>query len=116
MYIVAIQPADYTSTPNIPGMPMSPPLPPSTVQSELHPSYNSRSTTINLGPSPASSISPSIPSPNIPQPQVVTTPISLPGMPPITVSASVPQNTSFFTPVMPQGQSPEANVTSSSTQ
>ncbi|OXU17945.1 hypothetical protein TSAR_014069 [Trichomalopsis sarcophagae] len=112
-YPPTIQPVDYTSTPNIPGMPMSPPLPPSTVQSELYPSYNSRSTSINLGPSPASPISPNIPSPNIPQPQVVTTPISLPGMPPITVSAAAPQNPSFYAPVMPQSQIPEANVVSS---
>ena len=47
---------------------------------------------------PPTSVSVSIPnydmSPQI-QPQVVTTPISLPGMPPITVSASVPQNPTF---------------------
>jgi len=33
---------------------------------------------------------------------IVTTPISLPGMPPITVSASLPQNTSFYSSVLEQ--------------
>jgi len=39
---------------------------------------------------------------NISQSHVVTTPISLPGMPPITVSASLPQNTSFYSSVLEQ--------------
>lgn len=39
---------------------------------------------------------------NVPQSHVVTTPISLPGMPPITVSASLPQNTSFYSSVIEQ--------------
>jgi len=33
---------------------------------------------------------------------VVTTPISLPGMPPITVTASLPQDTSFYPSVLQQ--------------
>lgn len=39
---------------------------------------------------------------NMPQSHVVTTPISLPGMPPITVSASLPQNTSLYPSVIQQ--------------
>lgn len=39
---------------------------------------------------------------NVPQSHVVTTPISLPGMPPITVSASLPQNTSLYPSVIQQ--------------
>ncbi|EZA48096.1 hypothetical protein DMN91_006476 [Ooceraea biroi] len=39
---------------------------------------------------------------NVPQAHVVTTPIALPGMPPITVSASLPQNTSFYSSVIEQ--------------
>lgn len=39
---------------------------------------------------------------NVPQSHVVTTPISLPGMPPITVSASLPQNTSLYPSVLQQ--------------
>lgn len=39
---------------------------------------------------------------NMPQSHVVTTPISLPGMPPITVTASLPQDTSFYPTVLQQ--------------
>lgn len=39
---------------------------------------------------------------NMPQSHVVTTPISLPGMPPITVTASLPQDTSFYPSVLQQ--------------
>lgn len=39
---------------------------------------------------------------NMHQSHVVTTPISLPGMPPITVTASLPQDTSFYPPVLQQ--------------
>lgn len=39
---------------------------------------------------------------NVPQSHVVTTPISLPGMPPITVTASLPQDTSFYPSVLQQ--------------
>lgn len=50
---------------------------------------------------------------NVPQSHVVTTPISLPGMPPITVSASLPQNTSFYPSVPQQNQfSSDINTTS----
>lgn len=39
-------------------------------------------------------------------PHVVTTPISLPGMPPITVSASLPQNHPYYTPILNPNQAP----------
>lgn len=38
---------------------------------------------------------------NVPQSHIVTTPISLPGLPPITVSASLP-NPSFYPSVLPE--------------
>lgn len=38
---------------------------------------------------------------NVPQSHIVTTPISLPGLPPITVSASLP-NPSLYPPVLPE--------------
>jgi len=41
---------------------------------------------------------------NMSQSHVVTTPISLPGMPPITVTASLPQDTSFYPPSVLQQQ------------
>lgn len=50
---------------------------------------------------------------NLHQSQVVTTPISLPGMPPITVSASLPQTTAFYPPDLID---PSALVSTSNTQ
>lgn len=48
---------------------------------------------------------------NTPQSNIVT-PISLPGMPPITVTASLPQEMSFYTPVAHNNQFPPgSNVT-----
>lgn len=52
---------------------------------------------------------------NVPQSHIVTTPISLPGMPPITVSASIPQNTSFYPSVLQQNQLSNINVTTTAT-
>lgn len=52
---------------------------------------------------------------NVPQSHVVTTPISLPGMPPITVSASLPQNTSFYPSVLQQNQLPSTTAPASAT-
>jgi hypothetical protein len=92
-------------------MPMSPPLPPLstnaqiTLANEFHPNYST-----------PTSVSVNMPNFNMPQPQVVTTPISLPGMPPITVSASVPQNPTFYSPVMQQNQMPGTNTVTSPTQ
>lgn len=48
-------------------------------------------------------------------PHVLTTPIALPGMPPITVSASLPQKTSFYPSVLQQNQLPTTNVTTATT-
>ncbi|XP_015595663.1 Golgi reassembly-stacking protein 2 [Cephus cinctus] len=84
----------YQNTPNIPGMPTNPPLPPLPVSVATLPGGNPVSQ-------PNASIMGGIPSEY--QPHVVTTPISLPGMPPITVSASLPQNPTFY-PTMPQHQ------------
>lgn len=87
---------EFDITPHIPGMPISPPMP--SLSTNLQASVSS----INLN-SP-------------PQAQVVTTPISLPGMPPITVSASVPQNPPFYSPGMQQNQISGGNIISPSTQ
>ncbi|XP_058799211.1 Golgi reassembly-stacking protein 2 [Phymastichus coffea] len=97
-----IEPADH-GMPNIPGMPMNPPLPTFSSQSPIdntfYQNYNA----------PPTSVSVSIPNYNASQPQVVTTPISLPGMPPITVSASMPQNSPYYQPPMQQNQNPSSN-------
>lgn len=102
----------YQNTPNIPGMPASPPLPIFSTTSTI---LNDITTSTGL-PKDYSTV-PSTVSPalsfNVPQSHVVTTPISLPGMPPITVSASLPQNTSFYSSVLQQNQTPTVNPTSS---
>lgn len=49
---------------------------------------------------------------NVPQSQLVTTPISLPGMPPITVNATLPQNPSFYSSVLHQNQLPTTTPSS----
>lgn len=89
----------YQVTPNIPGMPANPPLTifptTTTALSDVPPltglpkEYNATQTT-----------TPSALPSNVSQSHIVTTPISLPGMPPITVSASLPQNTSFYSSVI----------------
>lgn len=92
----------YQATSNIPGMPAAPAL-----STDLH-----EVTAIPTGPIGVMGLQKdqnpvySAATINVPQPHVVTTPISLPGMPPITVSASLPQNTSFYTPVLQQHQMP----------
>lgn len=106
-------PSTYQNAmPNIPGMPTTPPLPTFTT------------TVVN---ETAGAVSPpkdfttmqgvtSVEIPfNVPQSHVVTTPISLPGMPPITVSASLPQNTSFYTSVLQQNQLPGVSTAPTST-
>lgn len=114
-------PSTYPITPNIPGMPTiaSPPnvtnsyevsITPSgpinapIQQREQNPVHST--TTINVpvlqreqNPIPNANITTGF---NMPQSHVVTTPISLPGMPPITVTASLPQDTSFFPSVLQQ--------------
>lgn len=87
--------------PNIPGMPTTPPLLTSTTSTiaaneTIDVTGTSKDfTTVQSGISPPVQF-------NVPQSHVVTTPISLPGMPPITVSASLPQNTSFYSSVLQQ--------------
>ncbi|XP_043248285.1 Golgi reassembly-stacking protein 2 [Colletes gigas] len=82
--------------PDIPGMPTTPPLPTfssnTTLLNEMAGNVESQKdfTTAQETISPGVQL-------NVPQSRVVTIPISLPGMPPITVSASLPQNTSFST-------------------
>lgn len=119
LYFTAIEPAmDYPATPNIPGMPISPPLPLHSTNLAQNSSTDHPSDFLQNYMSPPTSVSVNMPSfPSAPlQPQVVTTPISLPGMPPITVSASVPQNSPYYAPPPPppsavqQTQNPGANV------
>ncbi|XP_012275097.1 Golgi reassembly-stacking protein 2 isoform X2 [Orussus abietinus] len=99
------QPTGYQNDPHIPGMPISPPL-------SAFPMNVSTSSSIFPVPTvtvpmqgynsmPNSNIVGTLD--NVPQSHVVTTPISLPGMPPITVSAALPQNTSF-PPILQQNQ------------
>ncbi|XP_029158681.1 Golgi reassembly-stacking protein 2 [Nylanderia fulva] len=118
-------PGTYQATPSIPGMPTIPVLP-----TALPTSTNSYEATISSGPinvprqqmeqnfvqgasvvnvpglqreqNPVYNVTTGFNMP--PQSNVVTTPISLPGMPPITVSASLPQNTSFYPSVQQQNQ------------
>ncbi|XP_051154875.1 Golgi reassembly-stacking protein 2 [Leptopilina boulardi] len=95
-----IEHTTYQSTPDIPGMPQTSPLPP------LPFDINTIGNVPTLGgsqqqiynPIPTSTV-PSTTLPyGVPQSQIVT-PISLPGMPPITVSAAMPQNPSFYQPM-----------------
>ncbi|XP_033224915.1 Golgi reassembly-stacking protein 2 isoform X2 [Belonocnema kinseyi] len=100
----------YQTTPNIPGMPQSSPLPPLpfdiNVPSNIS-SVNSPVQTYN--PIPTSVDVPSTLPYSVQQSQIVT-PISLPGMPPITVSAAIPQNPSFYPTVRHQSQIPTSNT------
>ncbi|CAK9797822.1 Golgi reassembly-stacking protein 2 [Anthophora quadrimaculata] len=88
--------------PDIPGMPTSPPLPTFTTNTTIMNEPTDVGTpkdftTVQSGVSPLVQF-------NVPQSHVVTTPIALPGMPPITVSASLPQTTSFYTSVLQQNE------------
>lgn len=86
--------------PNIPGMPTTPPLP--TFITNTTPLNETTGvvgtpkdyTTVQGGISP-------LPKSNVSQSHIE---ISLPGMPPITVSTSLPQNTSFYTSVLQQNE------------
>ncbi|KAL6266214.1 hypothetical protein P5V15_003074 [Pogonomyrmex californicus] len=118
-------PSTYPITPNIPGMPTITPLTMNVVnpyevstglpgpisvpgqQREQNPIHGT--TTINvpvLQREPVPSATTMATGFNMPQSHVVTTPISLPGMPPITVTASLPQDTSFYPSVLQQNQVP----------
>lgn len=105
----------YQNTmPNIPGMPTTPPLPTFTTNTtSLNETIGITGmskdyTTIQGG------ITPAVPF-NVPQSNVVTIPISLPGMPPITVSASLPQNTSFYSSVLQQNELTNVSTVPTST-
>lgn len=102
----------YRDTPHIPGMPISPPTP--------LPATSFAGDTYNSHPSEPTGTAFGIASPSVAaartttsQLSVVTTPISLPGMPPITVSASLPQSATFYAPA--RQERPHAPAESSST-
>lgn len=106
----------YQATPNIPGMPVSPVLStgPYEVTTTLMAPTNLPELQKDQNPTYNATITPATGF-NVPQSHVVTTPISLPGMPPITVSASLPQNTSFYPSVLQQNQLPNTNATAATT-
>ena len=101
--------------PNIPGMPQSSPLPllPFDINAPSNMS-NVCSPVQSYNPIPTSTATPPTSPYAVPQSQIVT-PISLPGMPPITVSATIPQNTSFYPSVRHQTQVPTSNIVPSPT-
>lgn len=126
----------YPITPHIPGMPTITSLPPNVTnsyevsiappgpvytsgQQKENPVHNT--TTVNVSmmqreqnPIPSANMTAGF---NMHQSHVVTTPISLPGMPPITVTASLPQDTSFYPSVLQQQNQlpPGVNTTVAST-
>ncbi|XP_020296469.1 Golgi reassembly-stacking protein 2 [Pseudomyrmex gracilis] len=116
----------YQATPSIPGMPITSVLPPGVTNPYDTMSVTTSSGPINIpgqqsplqdavtinvvgqqrehNPTYSATVATGF---NVSQPHVVTTPISLPGMPPITVSAALPQNAPFYSPVFQQqNQSP----------
>ncbi|XP_033340349.1 Golgi reassembly-stacking protein 2 [Megalopta genalis] len=107
--------------PNIPGMPTIPSLPAfttnTTISSETGPAVELSKDLYN--PTTVQNVIQSATTTevqfNAPQSQVVTVPISLPGMPPITVSTSLPQNTPFYTPAFEQSQLTGINTVPTST-
>lgn len=89
----------YQSTPNIPGMPQTSPLPPLPFDITAMSSVSTLGSPTQIyNPIPTATVASTLPYGVAPQSQIVT-PISLPGMPPITVSAAMPQNPSFYQPV-----------------
>lgn len=126
---VSFTSGSYQATPNIPGMPTIPALPtalPTSVTNSYETTAATSSGPINVprqqreqnfvqgasvvnipelqreqNPVYSTTVTTGF---NVPhcQSHVVTTPISLPGMPPITVSASLPQNTSLYPSVLQQ--------------
>lgn len=95
--------------PNIPGMPTTPPLSTFTTNTTVLNETTGIVGTSKNFTTVQSNVSPSIQF-NVPQSHVVTTPISLPGMPPITVSASLPQSTSFYSSVLQQNELTEVST------
>lgn len=96
-------------TPNIPGMPANPPLPTFMTGTTA---FNEIASATAL-PKDFNMIQSTIPptgSPfNVPQSHAVTTSILLPGMPSAIVSASLPQNPSFYSTVSHQSPLPNLN-------
>ena len=108
-FVAGTDHSSYQTMSNIPGMPQSSPLPPLPFDINAPsniPSINSPVQNYNPIPTPAD---PSTLPYTVPQSQIVT-PISLPGMPPITVSAVMPQNPSFYPTVRHQSQIPTSNT------
>ncbi|OAD62053.1 Golgi reassembly-stacking protein 2 [Eufriesea mexicana] len=97
-------PVSHQNTmPNIPGMPTTSPLPTFTTNTTI---LNEATGIVGMTKD-FTTVQSGMSSPiqyNVPQSHIVTTPISLPGMPPITVSASLPQNTSFCSPALQQNE------------
>ncbi|XP_014485209.1 PREDICTED: Golgi reassembly-stacking protein 2 [Dinoponera quadriceps] len=112
---VSFPPGTYQATPNIPGMPASPVLQQSLYEVATTPTAPINIPGLQKDQIPAYSATVAATGFNVPQSHVVTTPISLPGMPPITVSASLPQNTSFYPSVLQQNQSPTNATTTATT-
>ncbi|KAL2729434.1 Golgi reassembly-stacking protein 2 [Vespula squamosa] len=104
---------NYKDSPNIPGMPTSPPISSFSMEGNIPVgSTTPHVVTVQSYNLPTvQSTASSLPF-NVPQSQLVTTPISLPGMPPITVNATLPQNPSFYSSVLHPNQLP--TTTSSS--
>ncbi|KAF7385713.1 hypothetical protein HZH66_011555 [Vespula vulgaris] len=108
---------NYKDSPNIPGMPTSPPISSFSMEENIPVGLTTTSHVVTMGscnlPGVQTTAS-SLPF-NVPQSQLVTTPISLPGMPPITVNATLPQNPSFYSSVLHQNQVPTTTTPSSPT-
>ena len=114
MFFISFLAINVSSENEIPGMP----VPPSenTYSYEVRPNekFNLQSLRSNLPDyskmfTPNQQQTPLLPSSDLPQTQIFTTPISLPGMPPITVSASLPQSAAYYSPVpVPENFAPTA--------
>lgn len=106
----------YQDTPSIPGMPTVPPLPPLPAEMSIPAGSVTHSLVSPLQNYDSSipSVIPGVSSFAVPQSSIVTTPIELPGMPPITVSASLPQTPGFYTPMLQQQQQQQPNQLASS--
>lgn len=104
----------YKDSPNIPGMPTSPPISSYSMEGNVPIGLTTTPHAITMQsynlPGAPNTIS-SLPF-NVKESQLVTTPISLPGMPPITVNATLPQNPSFYSSVLHQNPLPTTTPSS----
>ncbi|KAK0084009.1 hypothetical protein PV325_007782 [Microctonus aethiopoides] len=89
----------HHNIPSIPGMPTAPPVQPFLIDTSIP----ITSTNLQQSFNPSTTAPTPLPT-NLSQPHIVTTPITLPGMPPITVSASLPQNSPYYPPLLDQNQ------------